>query len=437
MPALWPAVVPRSHHHRLKVNGLEVEVLHHSGVDFAIVEGGFPATVEVTAAAGMDQTVIRPLSKKIIPQADSQRLLFTLNHPVCLCLETPGLPSFFIYAHPPEAERPDRNDPNVLWFSGGAVHNVGTLHLKSGQTLYIESGAVVRGQIRALHAQNIRICGRGILDGGYGQLPPPGAGRLCVLENCQDVKIQDLTMIGPHSWMLVLGACQRVHVHHLQQIGTVMSSDGIDVCGSRHVLIEDCCLRNNDDCIAIKALDYSHRTHDAAISWARDVQDVTVRRCTFWNDRCGNAMEIGFELCCEKVSDILFEDIDVLCVHGHGAVFSIHVGDRALVENITWRNIRIEHHYDKLLDFRVLRARYSRDTQRGRIRRILLENIQIHRSVYNEGETKSLITGWSAETPAEQITLRGLFYDGSPVLDPDRLDLFTRHARDIRFEALT
>lgn len=433
-PYLHPPEQPRSTHWRLRAGGVPIDVLHARGADFAPFETSGPLDIELEAGAPLEGAVVRPLSRGIAAVIEGTRLRFRLERPDNLCVEAPGLPTLFIYANPPETHRPDPAAPGVIWFAAGAVHEIGTLELSPGATLYVEAGAVVRGLVRAVQADGIRICGRGIIDGGHGRTPRNGPARLCVLEGCRGVTVEDVILIEPHSWMLVLGACEDVRVHNLKEIGSVISSDGIDVCGSRRVRIEGCCLRNNDDCIAVKSLDYTERAGDAALSWARDVEDVTVRGCTFWNASAGNAMEVGFELRCARVSRILFEDIDVLCCHGHGAVFSIHNGDRALVEQVVWRNIRIEHHYDKLLDVRVLHSRYSRDTERGRIRGVLLENIQVVRSPFNEGYTTSLITGWDAESPAEDITLRDVFFNGEKVTHADRFDLFIRHARGVRFE---
>jgi len=37
-----------------------------------------------------------------------------------------------------------------------------------------------------------------------------------------------------------------------------MTGDGIDVVGSEDVSISNCFVRSNDDCVAIKAVDYQH-----------------------------------------------------------------------------------------------------------------------------------------------------------------------------------
>jgi len=79
----------------------------------------------------------------------------------------------------------------------------------------------------------------------------------------------------------------------------------------------------------------------------------------------GQAMEIGHELRTASVRDIRFRDCDVLAVHGHGGVFGIHNADRATVSDVLYENIRVEHHYEKLVDFRIVKSRWSKDDQRG------------------------------------------------------------------------
>ena len=55
------------------------------------------------------------------------------------------------------------------------IHEPGEIRMKSGETVYIEGGAVVRGYIVAEDAAGIRIMGRGILDGGPHAVRRPGS----------------------------------------------------------------------------------------------------------------------------------------------------------------------------------------------------------------------------------------------------------------------
>jgi polygalacturonase len=238
-------------------------------------------------------------------------------------------------------------------------------------------------------------------------------------------------MIHPSTWMVVLGACKQVTITNLHQIGEVVSSDGIDVVGSQDIEITGCFLRNNDDCVVVKSLDLSRGQPPAKFDARRDAQDVLVQNCTFWNDRAGNAMEIGFELCTENIRRIVFRNIDVLAAHGEGAVFSIHNGDRASVSDVLWEDIRVEHFYDKLIDFRIMSSRYSQDQTRGHIRNIRFRNIQTIADIYN---TPSLIGGYDSEHRIENVRFENFVMGGAKILDADAIHLFSKHADGIRFE---
>ena len=254
-----------------------------------------------------------------------------------------------------------------------------------------------------------------------------------MLERCPGVLVEDLTFVRPAGWMLLLGACAGATVRNLKQIGEVMSSDGIDVVGSRDVLIEDCFLHNNDDCVVVKAFVVGAKNvNGVQVDGRENVENVLVRRCTFANWFGGNAMEIGHELSVERVKNVVFRDIDVLHVHGTGAVFSLHNFDRALVEDVLFEDIRIEHCYDKFIDFRISRSRFSTDDQRGRMRNITIRNVTWHQSRYCPGYTTSLVGGWDADHLVEDVTLENIVINGRPVRHLDELEIHTRHCRGLR-----
>lgn len=420
----YPSSQPRSACYKVSISGEELDVLRTGVADFVAFECDGPVDLTIRLSGPVEGAVIRPMSRGLSTEVCGETIRLSLPGPQNLCLDVKDRPPLFIYANSPETDRPERP---AYSFAAGKVHDVGELELKSGQTMYIEAGAVVRGCVRAWEARDVRVCGRGVLDGSFYSRSRGETVRSIVFEQCENAVVSDIVMIEPSSWMIVLGGCRGARVQNVKQIGEVVGSDGIDVCGSRDILIEGCCLCNNDDNIAIKAV--KHKS--ARLSWDHDVKGVTVKDCVLWNGPAGNAMEIGYELRTERVSDILFQNIDVLCVHGHGAVFSIHNGDRATVQNVRWENIRIEHHYDKLLDFRVVSSRYSIDPVRGRIRNVVLKNILVHRKPPNLGHTVSVISGTNANEPVETVVIEDLFFDGQKVTNADELDLYTRNAVDV------
>jgi hypothetical protein len=133
------------------------------------------------------------------------------------------------------------------------------------------------------------------------------------------------------------------------------------------------------------------------------------------------------------VRNITFRNCDVLSVHGHGAPFAIHNGDHATVSDVLYDDIRVEHYYDKIIDFRVLHSQWNRDAERGQIRNIHLRHIKIMPAIYNEGYTISVIGGYDAEHTAENIVLEEFYLGEQKVTNCDQLDLYLKHASGIEF----
>jgi len=76
--------------------------------------------------------------------------------------------------------------------------------LQDNQTVYIEGGAVVQGHIFAKGKKNIHICGRGILDGTYNNIPEGEYHRGINLEDCENITIRDVTLHNGTSWQIAL-----------------------------------------------------------------------------------------------------------------------------------------------------------------------------------------------------------------------------------------
>ena len=436
----FPESLAHSEAYKLTVAGQTIPVFATADAHYATLEWDPKQSksgmldIKVHTPGHLIKTAnIRPLNKELACTPTGQELDFTLTKPEYLYIEIDNLPRLFLWVNAPETDKPDPNDPNVLYYEGGKHHYAGIIELQSNQTLYIEEGAVVTGCVEAYYQENVCVRGRGILDGSCYDRKLGTARTSILFAHCKDVTCRDLIMIDPSAWMLLPGDCDGVHIHDIKQIGIVMCSDGIDITGSRNVLIENCFLRNNDDCIVIKAC---NKDKNAPTAKSRDfrtnVENLEVRNTTLVNAAQGNAIEIGYELAADHVRNVQFHDIDVICVEGHGAVFSIHNGDRACVENITYENIRIEHCYDRFIDFRVLVSRYNEDEERGSIRNLLLKNIHWHVDRFNPGSTISLIGGYDANHTADSIHFENITLGDRKIQDVDELELHTRHASDIR-----
>jgi len=319
------------------------------------------------------------------------------------------------------------------------VHEIGGLRLEDNDVLWLDAGAWVRGQVIASHAANIVIGGRGVLEN-----PPRERGmpnyRSIILDHCKDARISGIRMLTTHGWMITLGNCDCVTIENISQEGHGGGTDGIDVVGSRDVTIRGCFMINGDDNIAVKAMNVKAQANPCQVpngtfngDWGGEVSDLLVEGCAFYNDHGGAAMEIGYETRTERMRRIVFRDIDVMAVHDFGSVFGIHTGDRAHIEDVTWEDVRVEHHFDMLVDFRILHSRWNLDDERGHVRNVTLRRIRVQTDIYNEGYTVSVIGGWDADHTIEGVRFEDFQIDGKTILSADALPLYTNRASGIVF----
>ncbi|MCL1888244.1 MAG: glycosyl hydrolase family 28 protein, partial [Kiritimatiellaeota bacterium] len=352
---IHPGCLPRAEGVRVYVGETEVEVLRTRETMFVCARVNAPAVARVVAETDLGEVALLPSRHGLAASPacrepgnsgapDGRAVSFPVEpgRHVLTRIQNQPLPLFF-YALPPET--PDTRA--TYHFKAGQSYEVGELRLRDNESVYIEHGAVLRGRIVAEHARGIKIGGQGILDNSWYKLRGERV-RSIYLFDCKDVVIEDILMVNPTSWMVHLAGCENVHVRRLREIGECVGSDGVDVVGSRNVLIEDCFFRNNDDCVVVK---HMPPNRDAALEkFMKPVRGVMARHCAFFNAGAGNVIEIGHELVCDEVSGIVFRDIDVLRKDGNGAVFSIHAGDQALVRDVLFEDIRVEHYWDKLVD---------------------------------------------------------------------------------------
>nr|MCU0451852.1 glycosyl hydrolase family 28 protein [Bernardetiaceae bacterium] len=153
--------------------------------------------------------------------------------------------------------------------------------------------------------------------------------------------------------------CRQVNIRNVKIVSWKFGSDGIDLVATSGVRVADCFLRCNDDCIAIKGWGGTEK-YPQTPQKGPNISDIAVRNTVFWNMAWGNAIDIGFELRCDLVSNLSFTDCDVVHVD-RGAVFSIHNGDYATVQDVRVENLRVEDAMHKLIDVAIFLSQYSLD----------------------------------------------------------------------------
>lgn len=317
------------------------------------------------------------------------------------------------------------NKSDYTYYFETGVHSVADIVLENNDSIYLEAGAVLKAHISADNADNIKICGRGIID-----TTEIGSKthRMIRLIECNNINVSDVTLIGAIDWALVPIACENVKVCGINIITWEVNGDGIDLVGCKNVYIYDCFLHCADDCIVIKA------TARDDIRGCRNSENIRVEKCALWNTRPGNALEIGFGTKCEEIHNITFSDCDVLhCEYEGweaGGVMTIHNSDRATVHNITYENIRVENAEHKLFDFKVILSKYSTDNERGYIKDINIRNVY----VYGECLPPSILRGNDNQHGVKNVRINGLYHNDKKISSKLSGHFITESGSEVIFE---
>jgi hypothetical protein len=267
--------------------------------------------------------------------------------------------------------------PSGSYYTGGLV-------LKSWVTLYLEGGATLLGStsmtdypshgtkgevsgphlVYAYRAEAITIAGRGTIDGNgpafwmpnpkppkapdrmYGEaksndlVPKPG-GRpepMVNFELCINVRVEGITLKDAPSWTIRPQGCESVVIHGIRlrnEIGP--NTDGIDVSGSRNVMISDCDIVTGDDAICLKSDSGDHRYGLCA--------NITVSNCLITTS-C-NGFKIGTDTH-GAYENIVFSNSVIYS--GNGPVYErvisgigLNMVDGSTVDGVTISNIRMKN----------------------------------------------------------------------------------------------
>jgi hypothetical protein len=306
---------------------------------------------------------IKPANKDIEPCIEDNRIMFSWTGPGQLVVEVDNLPPLYLFSDPEETEIPSATDPNVKYFGPG-VHRPGYLELRDNETIYIAPGAVVYGGIRAEGASNIRVIGRGILDGDYH------FKQMVKIENSSNIVFEGVTIRNGQGWTNTLTNSRDVEYRYVKVLGFGPSSDGINPVGSQRVLITDSFMRCTDDCVAIKAPDPEH-----------PAKDIYVTNNIMIGFAYADGVTIGFETNAESVTNVVVRDCDILLARGGNRVgghsgFSIIGDGPAVISNILFENIRVEHSELKLFELHVTDGTKYGTGPAGHIRDVIIRNVE-------------------------------------------------------------
>ncbi len=339
---------------------------------FAYFDFTGPVKVEIRSRKPLEGTRILPESRGIRPDIAQGTITFVLTEPGQLSIEPDAKNGpLLLFANPLESNPPHPGDPDVIYFGPG-VHEAGAIEVKDGQTLYIAGGAVVKGGVHA-RGKGIRIRGRGILDGldwEFGKGPTPN---LLHLTKCTDIKIEGIILKDSWHWTFPMYGCQGVHIDNVKIVSArIHNNDGIGICNSQDVKIENCFIRTDDDCITTKGVGIRQEGSDSFLP----VEDVLVERCVLWTDRA-HIWRLGCESRASTMRRLVFRNIDVLHYTDPNAwVISVQPAEGMLMEDVRFENIRINGEgQPNFIEVMTRPTKWAKQQTPGMVRNVLFKDI--------------------------------------------------------------
>jgi hypothetical protein len=267
-------------------------------------------------------------------------------------------------------------------FSGGGTvyvppgeYTVGTIILKNNVNMNIEAGATLylsqdkadfmtgaRTMIFSENSENISLTGRGKLDGlaqyefvEMRGLDPEIAVEIeiarkagidmrryyrtgmqtfmCVLNNCTNVLMTDISVVNSPLWNIRLNDCDRVFIRGVyiySDLEKGVNADGIDICSSRNVTISDSVIITADDSIVIKT------PLEKGKEKANPAENIVVTNCILASS--STPLMIGTE----THGDIRHVIFSNCTIRNSNKGFGINVQDGATVSDVIFKNLTIE-----------------------------------------------------------------------------------------------
>ncbi len=388
---------------------------------FANFDMAGAVAVRVVSKRSLRNVAIRPQSSGIVPTLeDDHTMTLTLDRPRKLSIEPDGKRGpLLLFGNPLETNVPKSNDENVIYYGPG-VHRPEKIVVASGQTLYLAGGAVVKAEV-LVQGSNIRICGRGILDGSDWEWRKGPVGNLIAIRNSRDVEIEGITLRGSSHWTIVARSSQHVTIRNVKLCNSrVQNDDGINPCNSQDVLITDCFIRSDDDCVAMKGLDFAGANSN--------VERITVENSILWCDRA-RIFLLGHESRAAYMRDIALRNLDI--IHFTMTPFLFEPGEDMRLENVTVEDIRM--HGEGQREFIRLRPvvnQYMRKKVPGFIRDVRFRNITIEGQ---PGEYLVQIEGADEEHDVRDVTFENVLVNGQTLNRGSERLRIGSHVEALRF----
>jgi hypothetical protein len=463
----------------VEVNGVHIDTV---GTDLNVGYAHFAfegtVTVEVNVRETINSFDLSPHRYGIHATANGKALLFQISRPRKLHLKINNLARFFIFADALEVDPTQLGQPGVydlgsyevlssldsvqtrkiqraiddvaskkgILYVPPGIYRSGELKVKSDLTLYLAPGAIIKGTgevedyprgefgtqlIYMLDCQNVKIRGRGVIDGQGRALrfstnnSSDGRMKLIRSRRARDCMVGGVILRDAGTWAVHLIESEDLRFNDYKLISNTpyddsdfpweMNTDGFDPDNSSHIIIENGFVSCGDDAIAVK-LRYGNRS---------DMDDIQFRNNVVWTVK--SALKIGTEVYDKKMTNVIFENNEVIYAD-RGIVVYCYRG--ATIENPRWIN-----NYFEFIGGNIKRMHMEIKIQdnggKGYLNDVLIKNNTFERISQNQ----SRLRGLDNTHVINGITLDNLVIAGKKCMSLEDGQILTnKYVRNILFK---
>ena len=363
-----------------------------------------PVDIKIIFSKPVSSAAVYPASLNVTPSFGGDSITFSISGPKKFYVDINGdhyNNCMNIIADPLEINPPQQGDPNVIFVPTGTYVD-SIVSLQSGQTLYVQGGAAVRG-VYADEASNIKVLGRGyVYHSIYDALN---------ITHCNNVTIDGLIDLN-HGWNngggcgFRCGNDSNTVISNTVSFSALKWGDGYDIFSSDNVTVDNVYIRTNDDAICFYG--------GGASGFTGDCKNITVKNSTLLPDLAhsfnvgvyGDTTGVGRE-----IRDIYVSNVDICNASrtpSQGCI-NFMVSDKVRAANFHFDDVRVQNFVDaRLITMNIIK--YSWYYGRG-IDSIFYNNIKFTGSTV----PSSVIEGNNASEQITNVKFTDLMINGSKI----------------------
>ena len=436
-----------SDHYRFTCEGKEIPVIPFKHYHYVSFDINGPAKVALKPGYPIHSFEISPKSRGIAGVVDHGEIRFTLTHSGYVMVRINDTERFFVFAEDPEelpvasvnimdlgvdntgkadvteqiqqAIEQTAQQGKTLFFPPG-TYLCRQLRLVSDTHLHLSRGAVIQAQVCSpdnymsndevktrkfiyiKDAQNVKITGRGIINGNgqalratYGDL---ARMRLIMAVNSSNIQLDGIMLQDPGSWNTQILKCRDVIIRRVKLMNDInlSNTDGFDPDATCNMLIENCFAYCSDDNVAIKTTGNG--------GYLEDVDGITVRGCVFLTKK--SSLKVGTETRGNSMRNIVFENNDVL---ESDRGMALYVSDGAILKGIRYIGNRFERNHPdaKQAGIHFVVNRRRSDSKLGKIKEVLIRDCSFEMPFPEHSKIKYPGPDEGIEVLIENLKIRG------------------------------